>query len=458
MEPYKKATQEEIDRRRDFYTGEKRSSLSNTQLWNAMFQEFGVNSLPNVSTQSAQRLSIVFTCLNVLGETIGSLPCDVKRNTKKGRLTEYGMVYRLVHDRPHPNMTAFTFWSAMWKIKYAWGNAYAEIIRDRNAAPLRLEILESREVQPSEDGSYYRYKGRIVAAVDIIHLKNYSMDGYCGISTIRQNALSIGTGLKLKEYNSKIVDERPPGFLTTESKPKDLQAKENIGRMWNNRGGNENTNITAGFETVGGKLIPILYGGVDYKQLSLPADDVAYIESSNLTNTDIYGIFRVPPTFGQNYKDTPYNGAEHQDIVFAKHTLASIRDVEQELTEKLFPESNKTASEPLYIAFNFKGLLRGDTETRQKFYTALFNIGVLNANEIRELEDKPTYEGGDEYYLQGALVPVSKIADFIDSKIQSAKNKGQNKEAVKAEFKKFLRTELKDKLNGSYKTVEEYLQ
>lgn len=430
-----------------------------------MFPEWGLpNVLGGVSPETAQRLSVVFTCLNVLGETVGSLPCDVKKATEKGRVPVYNQVYRLLHDRPNPNMTAFTFWSMAEKVKKAWGNFFAEIIRNGRMDPVALEPLPSNEVQikVGPDGDvFYLYKGRTIRSTDMLHFKNYPIDGICGVSTIRQNALTIGLGLKLKEYNSKIVGDRPHGFLTSETRPKDFNAKANITGLWNNR--NDTTEPAKTVQTdkiIAGTVngIPLLYGGVKYEQLTLPADDVAFIEATNLTNKDIYGIFRVPPTFGQDWENTPYNGAEQQDIVFAKYTLASLREMEQECNEKLFPESNKTAVEPLYVQFNLKGLLRGDIKTRQEFYSAMFNIGVLNANEIRELEDKTAYEGGEDYYLQGALIPVKKITEFIDSKIKAANNKGQSKKAIEGEVKSLLRTEMKKKLNGHFSDVEELLR
>jgi HK97 family phage portal protein len=296
--------------------------------------------------------------------------------------------------------------------------------------------------------------------MDVLHFKNYSMDGVQGVSTIKQNALSIGMGLKLKEYNSKIIGERPYGFLTTEAKPKDLNMKTSMQGLWNKKvevNPNAQT-VVAESTSVGGVHLPILYGGVEFKQLSLPADDVAYIESTNLTNKDIYGIFRVPPTFGQDWENTPYNGAEQQDIVFAKYTLASLREMEQECTEKLFPINNRYAENAYYAKFNLKGILAGDSAARREFYAAMFNIAVLNANEIREMEDLTTYEGGDEYYIQGALVPVSKIAEFIDSKIQSSKNKDQTKSAIKSEVKSMLRDEAKKRLNGHFNEIKEIFE
>ena len=442
--------------------------LTNTEVWNTIFPEF--NILNNVSVESAQRLSVVYTCLNVLGETVGSLPCEVRQYTPKGRVpTPTNPVYRILHDRANPDMTAFDFWSAIEKIRRAWGNAYAEIERGFDGKPKALWIRPSLYVTQSMTTNgfvYYEYMGRTIRSTEMLHFKNYSIDGYTGISVIRQNALSIGMGLQLKEYNSKIID-RPYGFLTTETRPKDLTSKQNIQGMWAKKEENLKNVVSTSPSTAPEKVtmgtalqLPLLYGGVKFEQLSLPADDVAYIESTNLTNKDIYGIFRVPPTFGQDWEHTPYNGAEQQDLVFAKYTLASIRGYEQECTEKLFPESNKTDQEGFYVKFNLKGLLSGDHASRQAFYTALFNIGSMNANEIRECEDQPHYEGGDAYYIQGALVPVDQIGDLIEAKIKQLKNKATTKAAGKIakEVKAELRAKLKDKLNGHYKDIEEIVQ
>ncbi len=471
MEKYQfKATTEELEKRKAFHADlgiQMRAGvgMKDPEVWNNIFSDWSINATaPNVSISSAQRLSIVYTCLNVLGETRGSLPCEVIQNTDNGCVSiPQHPVYRLVHDRPNPYMTAFDFWATIEKLKKAWGNAFVEIERDARMNPINLWIrypwlVSYIRTQTSE--FYYNFEGRTIRNSDMLHFKNYSMNGYEGLSVIKQNALSIGAGLKLKEYNSKIVGDRPYGFLTTDVKPKDIQAKEGMVGLWKKKDDtttvkNPITGVKTDKVTIGQALnIPLLYGGVQFQQLSLPADDVAYIESTNLTNTDIYGIFRVPPTFGQDYKNTPYKGAEQQDLVFVKYSLASIRGDEQECTEKLFPESNKSEKNNYYIKFNLKGLLAGDHASRGEFYTSLFNIGALCANDIREMEDMPHYEGGNTFYVQGALMPVDLMAEFIQSKITQSKSKETSKKQLVKETKALMRGMAKEKLNGHFKDIE----
>lgn len=437
----------------------RNTGIKQFDMWANMFPtlvEGGDTKTPPVSETSAQRISTVFTCLNIHGETVGSLPFSVKKNTANGAVTEYGNLHRLIHDRPNPHSTAFSFWSTIQKIKLAWGNAYVEIIRnERTLEPQALYILPSSEVEikmlPSGE-IYYVFKGRIIRATDMLHFKNYSIDGVYGVSTIRQNALTLGIAMKLNQYNSSIIGERPYGYLTSDKRPKDLQQKGNVRSLWDKRDnktdeddhGNNSTTPT----TIAG--IPYLYGGLEFKSFTLPADDVAYIESAKLKDRDIFGIFRIQPTMAQDWENAPYNSSEQQDINFVKYSLASIKEIEQECTEKLFPESNK-ATGLLYCKFSLQGLLRGDTNTRKEFYSSGIQNGWLTPNQVCEFEDLPTYgKDGDKHYLQGALVPVDMIAQMIASK-QSQPT------ATREQIINELREKIRPRLNGHFADIAELL-
>jgi len=454
-------------RKMEFYSGmgqiaaktEFRSvGLKSLEAWQAQFPmmfEGADSKTPSVTETSAQRISTVFTCLNVLGETRGSLPFGVKITTPTGAKTVYNNpVHRLIHDRPNPYTTAFDFWSTVEKLKRAWGNAYAEIERGPDYQPIAFWLRESWEVSIEKSGNdlFYKYKGRNIRHTDMLHFKNYSLDGICGISTIRQNALTIGHSLKLTQYNSSVIGDRPPGYLTSEKRPKDLQQKNAQRSLWDKRSSSddEKTESEPKMTMMGG--IPYLYGGLEFHAFTLPADDVAYIEGAKLSKSDIYGIFRIPPTFGQDWENAPYNSSEQQDIVFAKYSLASIRGDEQECNEKLFPESNKTASNPLYTKCDVRGLLKGDTKARTEYYTSLIQNGVMSPNMAAELEDFETYEGGDQHFIQLNMVPVDKIAEVIQSQI-AAKSSPVTRQSVIDEIKK----EMKSKMNGHYAEIEPFL-
>jgi HK97 family phage portal protein len=440
------------------------AGLTQFELWREMFPDNLIGydpKTPGITEKSGQKLAVVFSCLNVLGETYGSLPCDVKQNTAKGKVTlNDDPIHYLVHDRPNPYTTAFDFWSTMQKLRKAWGNAYAEIQRHPDGVPksfwLRMPWEVTLKQSPSNE-VYYEYQGRIIAYPDMLHFKNYSENGFTGISSIRHNALTMGLGLKLKNYNSSIIGDRPYGYLSSATRPKDGQAKKAMQDQWQNPNKEEGTASESNrykMGTMGG--IPVLYGGLEFHSMTLPADDVQYIESAKLTEREIYGIFRMPPTMVEDWEKAPYNSSEQQDIVFVKYTLADIRGVEQECNEKLFPESNKRSKEKKYIKFNLQGLLRGDTATRVQLYRTLVNLGAMSPKQVADLEDLKTDGVSEEYFMQLNMAPVDILGEV--QKAKAGGNAAARTEEQRQQIIEELREQIRARLNGHYKDVADILE
>ena len=61
-----------------------------------------------------------------------------------------------------------------------------------------------------------------------------------------------------------------------------------------------------------------------------------------------------------------------------------------------------------YFKFFTQALLRGATKDRGEFYQTLYNVGALNPNEIRELEDRNPYDGGEIFRVQSSMVDPTK--------------------------------------------------
>lgn len=396
-----------------------------------------------VSKRNAVKISAVYTCLNILGETFGSLPFDVKQDTATGRKTRKDHpVYKLIHDRPNPYTTAFDFWSTQVKLIKAWGNAYAFIERGADGNPSALHIIHPQDVK-----IYRHTTGEVVYHVtktnqwlpytEVLHFKNFSLDGITGLSAIDENRVTIGSAKKLKDYNNSLIGQRPYGYLTAPTPPKDQNTVDNMKGMWTGKNKTGTTQVGD---------IPLLYGGLEFKALTLPADAVAYIESSELTEQDIYGIFRIPPTLAQNYKRATFSNAEQQDLVFSKYSLAMRTAIEQECNYKLFPESNYQSNEPYYCKFNLKGILAGDIKTRTEFYRLGLTLGLFSQNDVLQLEDMEGFEGGDRRYIQGAMIPLDMVDEFI-------RKGGKASPAVSEE----KRSKLKSILNGHYQHVIDIL-
>jgi hypothetical protein len=131
------------------------------------------------------------------------------------------------------------------------------------------------------------------------------------------------------------------------------------------------------------------------------------------TYTTVAGVvhncrwFRMPPHKIQDLSEATYSNIEFQNIEYVTDTLQSwLARWEQELKRKIFGIDS-----PYYAKHLVQGLLRGDHAARASFYTAMFKIGVLSPNDIRETEDLNSIgPDGDEYFVEANnLVPIRQV-------------------------------------------------
>lgn len=86
-----------------------------------------------VSEENSITVSGVFACVRVIAEDIASLPLPLYKRLPRGKdkAVDHPLYY-LIHDSPNEEMTAFAFKEAMMTNLLLWGNAYAQIIRDKH--------------------------------------------------------------------------------------------------------------------------------------------------------------------------------------------------------------------------------------------------------------------------------------------------------------------------------------
>ena len=85
-----------------------------------------------VNEFTAMQTTAVYACVRILAETLAALPLQMYRYTPGGKERVYDHpLYHLLHDEPNPEMTSFIFRETLMSHLLIWGNAYAQIIRDR---------------------------------------------------------------------------------------------------------------------------------------------------------------------------------------------------------------------------------------------------------------------------------------------------------------------------------------
>lgn len=385
-------------------------NLNGTEAW-AKILGFEDNFSKEVVTERrAHGIATVYTCINVRSQTIASLPINVIRDVKNGMkesISDHPVYYALAHQPNSYMSSASMFMTAMIHAD-SWGNSYIGINRNGRGEVKSFDLImpwDVAEIKAVEGNAYYRVNGDVISGRDILHFRWFSYDGLNGISPIRNHAMTMGKALKSERFSAYALGKTPPILLSYEGNQTPDQRAENQ-KTWEH-------------DILSGRT-PILSGRWDVKQLMLNPVEAQYVQSEALTDRKIYGIFRIPPVFAQDFERATFTNAEQSDLIFAKHTITPlIRVMEQEINMKVFSDREKKNTS---VKFNLNGLLRGDTVSRADFYNKMRNIGAINANEIRSLEDMNAYDGGEIYTVQGANVPIDQLRDFYASKVLGSVN------------------------------------
>lgn len=349
---------------------------------------------------AALQISAVFACVEILAQTISTLPLYVYRDKGGVRVPDkMSRLWLLLHESPNRWMTPSEFLSAMVVNRMLRGNAYALIERDSAGEPIALVPLspDQMEVSVVEGGEVYVYyqDGDITALApeNVIHWKGLG-NGFLGLSKLDFMRATTNEAIRAQDNANSLYGKgsKPTGVLQTDSK---LSAEQVTALM---------TRFQTSMTSSGGGLI-IADRGLKYSQMSLSPADAQLLETRRFTIEEICRWFGVPGVLvGTTGQTTWGSGIEQIVSGFHKFTIGPLcKQLEQVLERRL------KNYEPITIEFKMDGLLRTDSASRAAFYSTMSQNGAMTRNEIRRLENLPPVEGGDELTAQSNLVPLRKL-------------------------------------------------
>lgn len=379
-------------------------------------QMFGDPSQLTVSPDSAMRVTAVYACVSLISETLAALPLHVYRRTTddKGKTTREKYtdhpLYRLVHDMPVPGMTSFE-WREMGISHTALrGDSYARIVTGNNGRIQQLPPILPTHIEPFRDrrgAIKYRWwpdgqgATRILFDDEVLRIPHKMLDGVTSLSPIGNHRMTIGNALAASKYLSAFYanSAQPKGALTTDATLNDEAAKA-LRESWEKR--------HKGPDNAG--KIAIFDGGMKWEAIGMTMDEAQYLDLQKFSVSDIARIFLVPPHKIGEMGAATFSNIEHQAIEFVVDTILRwVRRIEMRYNAYLLSAADRAAG--VYVAFDLKGLLRGDATARANLYRSLFYVGAISPNEIREAEDMNPYDGGEKFYVQGATTPI----DMLDA-------------------------------------------
>ena len=375
-----------------------------------------------MSRDKAMKVSTVNRCVEVLSTSMAVLPVYIMNEATKERLDAHPL-RPMLWGRANEAMSTFDYQRLMMCNQLLRGNAYAGILRDGSSGrPRELLPLPPDYVQPVlDDGGRLWYvfthpvtgEMTLLRPEDVIHYKAYSEDGLEGVSVLKRASLTLSTARAAAQYENStwLNGGQPSGILTTET---DLggqvqrvlpdgstvwvDPKEELRRSWES--------VHKGPDKA--FRVAVLDLGLKYQPISMTNTDAQFVESNEIRVADVCRFFGVPLHLAYAGKQS-YASNEQNGIEFVNYTLLGYETQwGQEDSYKLLLPSERNARQR--IKRELKVFLKGDTTAQAAYYRALREIGALNADEIRALEDRGKIPGGSTYY---ASLNYGPLEDFV---------------------------------------------
>lgn len=403
-----------------FYNSEYRGKLNVPSIPLTEVEFFGgekTDSGEVVNKDTILKLSAIYRANRILNDTIASLPLNVYEKQSNGRAVaiDHDANY-LIHSEPNPLQSSFTWRETSQGHFNMNGNAVSKI----HGANEAIEILDPEKIKLKKDGFKLTYEvyhdlgnGKVeVERLDyreIIHIANFSYGGFWGKGFLDVAKEASGAGLAQQSYSSRFfANDSTPNVVLIAKGNLSSEQKENSKASWQKAQAGKNRGKAA-----------VMMGDWDIKTFSVTPEQAQFLQTRNFTVTEIARFFGVEPHLLYNLERSTFNNIEEQGLSFVTYTIRGIaKRWEQELNRKLFTEGEKRSGK-YYTKFNLEGLMRADAKSRAEYYRTLFNLGALNSNEIRDLENRNSDPSLERYWIQQNMMPMDKADEILKNKKKS---------------------------------------
>lgn len=365
--------------------------MKNVSYSDAVMESFGVApgaAGVSVTPTSAMRVAAVFACVQKIAGAISTLPIEIYRldGDTPVKQARDDLWYKL-NEQPTTQFTAASHWEGVSINQLLRGDSFTWIRRAPNNSIRELRPLPWGSVSPvvQADWSvryYVSYQGlnTWLDPEDMLHFPGFGFDGVRSMSVISYAAKNAtGNALAMDDYAGKFFQNgaHPSGIIKTAGKMSKEQVELLQTAFANKYSGMDNAH----------RLPMVLTEGLDFKEVSLSAEDSQLLESRKFQVIDIARAFGVPPhMIGETSNSTSWGtGIESMSRGFVTYTLQQhLKRIEQELNRKLFPRDTGR-----YVRFDREALTEGDSKAQAEYNRSALGgpgsgPGWMSVDEIRK--------------------------------------------------------------------------
>lgn len=366
-----------------------------------------------VNADNAISLSTVFNALILLSESVAQLPLspyivENENGVKKRRKFKDDNRYNLVAYEPNEYMSSDTYRKTVMNHLVRYDRSVSIIERGPFGEPLSFfpwHPLKYRKIRDRDGGYVYEFRDAgetfYINEDNVLHNIGYTDNGIEGKSRIDLLFNSLGNALAIEEYAGQYFGKgiNVSGFIKHPKKLKDEKAVDRLKTSFVKKYGGRNNQFGVG----------VLEEGSEFEKFETDPEKAQLLQSRMVNAVAVAQTWNIPVPLLKYLEKATYNNVEQLDIQFTKYTLNPwLINFENEYRRKLLTEEEKREGN-IYFKHNVSGLMRGDMESRGKFYESMGKIGAMTPNKGLELEDMEAFEGGDVHLVPSGYSTVENI-------------------------------------------------
>ena len=349
-------------------------------------------------------------CHRYLTQTVAQLPKRVMRDAgaASDRVVSHP-VASIFNWRANPELSPFQLVETLtgWAITH--GNGVAEIETDSvgrvvNLWPIHPDRVDIRRDNLT-DALIYRISNGSNGYVDLLpkqvfHLRGFG-NGPVGIGVVEYAAESLGWARATQLFGASFFGNGLNAGGVIEgagnlSEPAQARLRQQIDNRY---GGPRKAHRPL-----------FLDKAMKWVRTTIAPNEAQFLETMQFQVEEVCRVFGVPPQKVHHLLRMTFNNVEQLSIEVVVDAITPwVIRWEEEANYKLFGQNRLG----LFVKFDLKGLLRGDFKSRMEGYNILRRIGVMNADQICDLEeiDKPPENLGKKYIVDANMTTLEMVGE-----------------------------------------------
>ena len=332
-----------------------------------------------IQPRSAEQLSAVFACADVIASALSSLPPAIYRGmgAEKEMVEDSPLAPLLRCPNRHQTWSDFMLWYVAECL--LWGNAIA-YQKDGELRPVRwndcqVDLLPNYRLryrlrETSSVGGYVSPEQVLMDSM-VMHMRDRGDDRFIGRARLDRASDVVKHALAVQASSVGLWDNGafPSGVLQVPGRLSEDQRKRMQAQIKEQFAGTSNR-----------AKVMLLDNNVTWNKLSVDPDDAQTLQTRQWLTSEICRLYEVPPPLIQDYQYNTFTNASTAGQWFSRFTLASwVKRFEATFSKAMLPEDS-------YLELDMGAFNRGDLGERWNAYSIALNAGVLSPDEVRRLE------------------------------------------------------------------------